>query len=62
LQDTAAKISLKLTRNKIGVCLNIIQTDTFEAKYAQLILEMKKKMVKLLPSHPPQNQGTEQEE
>ena len=57
LQDSTGKIVLKLTLNEIGVCLNIIQTATFEAKYAQLILGMKKKLMELLPPPPADNEG-----
>ena len=60
LQDSTAKIVLKLTLNEIGVCLNIIQTATFEAKYAQLVLGMKRKLIKLLPPPQPDNKGEEQ--
>ena len=49
LQDSTGKVVLKLTLNEIGVCLNIIQTATFEAKYAQLVLGMKRKLIGLLP-------------
>ena len=57
LQDSTGKIVLRLTLNEIGVCLNIIQTATFEAKFAQLVLVMKKKLMELLPPPPTDNEG-----
>lgn len=54
LKDTTKTIKLNLTVTDVQVCLNIIQNATFEARYAELVLGMKKKLVKLLPPPPPQ--------
>ena len=54
LKDTTQTITLKLTPSQIQICLNIINNSTFEAKYAELVLGMKKKIMKLLPPPPDQ--------
>ena len=48
-QDSTKSIVLKLNINEIGICYNIIQSSSFEAKYAILLLGMKQKLEKLLP-------------
>ena len=52
LKDTTKTITLNLNPNEIQICLNIINNSTFEAKYAELVLGMKRKLVELLPSPP----------
>ncbi len=54
LKDTTKSITLELTPTDVQVCLNIIQNSTFDALYAELVLGMKQKLIKLLP--PPSTQ------
>lgn len=49
LRDTSKTVALKLTPPEIQFCLSIITNSTFEAKYAQLVFGMKRKLEKLLP-------------
>lgn len=49
LTDTTMTVTLKLTIEEIQFCLGIIKNSTFEAKYAQLVLGMKRKLEALLP-------------
>jgi hypothetical protein len=56
LNDTTQKVILKVTAAETQICLQIIQNSTFEAKYAELVLGMKNKLVKLLPPPPPNAQ------
>ena len=60
LKDTTQKVVLKVTAAETQICLQIIQNSTFEAKYAELVLGMKKKLVKLLPPPPPNAQPASQ--
>ena len=53
LKDTTETITLKLNPTQAQVCLNIIHNSTFEAKYAELVLGMKRKLEKLFPLAPP---------
>ena len=50
MQDTTKTIDLKLKLIELDLCLNIIKNSTFEAKYAELVLGMKRKIEKLLPA------------
>lgn len=43
-QDSTKDIVLSLTPTEIQVCLGIIQASTFEAKYAELVLGIKRKL------------------
>jgi hypothetical protein len=43
-QDSTKDIVLPLTLTEIQVCLGIIQASTFEAKYAELVLGIKRKL------------------
>ena len=52
LKDTTKTITLKLNLREVQVCLNIINSSTFKAKYAELVLGMKRKLLKLLPPQP----------
>lgn len=45
--DSTQLIPLKLNENEIRYCLRIIRNSTFEARYAQLVLGMKKKLEKM---------------
>jgi len=49
LTDTTKTVTMKLTVAEIQFCLGIIKNSTFEAKYAQLVLGMKRKLEALLP-------------
>lgn len=53
LKDTTKTITLNLNPTQAQVCLNIIYNSTFEAKYAELVLGMKRKLEKLFPLAPP---------
>jgi len=44
--DSTQLIPLELTENEIRFCLRIIRNSTFEARYAQLVQGMKKKLEK----------------
>ena len=57
LKDTTQNVVLKLTPAETQICLQIIQNSTFEAKYAELVLGMKNKLLKLLPPPPPNAQA-----
>ena len=59
LKDTTQKVVLQVTAAETQICLQIIQNSTFEAKYADLVLGMKKKLVKLLPPPPPNAQAAQ---
>ena len=52
LVDTTKMIKLMMNPTELQICHNILTISTFEARYAELILGMKKKIEKLLP--PPQ--------
>jgi hypothetical protein len=43
-QDSTKSVPLQLLPVEIQVCLGIIQASTFEAKYAELVLGMKRKL------------------
>lgn len=58
IKDSTSTISLNLTLNEIGICFNIIQNSTFEAKYAPLILQLKEKLRSYLPVAPGVKQNT----
>lgn len=58
LEDTTQHITLKLNVTEIQFCLNIISGSTFEAKYAELVLGMKRKLERLLPSTLPAKENT----
>ena len=49
LQDTTQVVTLKLTPEEVQFCLGIIANSTFEARYAELVLGMKRKLEALLP-------------
>ncbi|MBN1997484.1 hypothetical protein JW935_08035 [candidate division KSB1 bacterium] len=49
LEDKEEELVLKLTPQEIGICLNIINNATFEARYAELVFGMKKKLQALQP-------------
>ena len=53
IQDTTGTITLKLNANEVQVCLNILHNSTFEAKYAELVLVMKRKLEKIFPQVSP---------
>ena len=59
LKDTTQKVVLQVTAAETQICLQIIQNSTFEAKYAELVLGMKKKLVALLPPPPPNAQAAQ---
>jgi hypothetical protein len=48
-QDSTKAIGVPLLPAEIQVCLSIINASTFEAKYAELVLGMKRKLESLLP-------------
>ncbi|MFC1568944.1 hypothetical protein ACFL4L_01800 [bacterium] len=52
MKDSTKTLELKMSLVEVQVCVNIIQASTFEAKYAELVLGMKKKLVALLPPQP----------
>ena len=52
LTDTTETIELKLKLVELDLCMSIIKNSTFEAKYAALVLGMKRKIEKLLPPPP----------
>lgn len=49
LQDSTKSIKLKLIPVEVQLCLGIIENSTFEAKYAELVLGMKRKLQALMP-------------
>ena len=49
MKDTTKILILQLTLAEVQICLYIIQQSTFEAKYASLILGMKRKIEAILP-------------
>lgn len=49
MKDTTGVLTLQLTLAEVQICLYIIQQSTFEAKYASLILNMKRKLEAILP-------------
>ena len=53
LEDTTGTITLKLNLTQLQVCMSIVNNSTFEAKYAELVSGMKRKLRKLLPPPPP---------
>jgi hypothetical protein len=55
-QDSTKAIPLQLIPVEIQVCLGIINASTFEAKYADLVLGMKRKLESYL--QPPVQPGT----
>lgn len=62
LTDTTKTIVLKFNSTDTQICLGIIQNSTFEAKYAELVLGMKRKLEELLPPAPtPRPEGKQQE-
>ena len=52
-KDTTKTIILKVTPTELQICLNIIENSSFEAKYAELVAGMKRKLLSLLPAPPP---------
>ena len=48
-QDSTKAIILPLLPTEVQVCLGIINASTFEAKYAELVLGMKRKLEALIP-------------
>ena len=59
LTDTTKTIVLKFNTTDAQICMGIIQNSTFEAKYAELVLGMKRKLEKLLPPAPPPQEGNQ---
>jgi hypothetical protein len=51
-QDSTKAVTVQLLPVEIQVCLGIIQASTFEAKYAELVLGMKRKFESFLPARP----------
>ena len=49
LKDTTQSIDLQFSATDTQVCLNIINASSFEAKYAGLVLGMKRKLEVLFP-------------
>ncbi|MBN1781061.1 hypothetical protein JW948_08065 [bacterium] len=54
MSDSTKMLTLDMNLMEVQVCVNIIQASTFEAKYAELVLGMKRKLVALLPPQPAQ--------
>ena len=54
--DSTKLIKLLLTSTEVQICYNILTISTFEARYAELVLGMKRKLQKLLPPPMPPEQ------
>ena len=50
IQNKQEAVPFKLTVQEASICLNIINNATFEARYAELVFGMKKKLQLLIPS------------
>jgi hypothetical protein len=59
-QDSSKAIVLPLFPAEVQVCLGIINASTFEAKYAELVLGMKRKLEALMPPAAAIQTATEQ--
>jgi hypothetical protein len=53
MKDSTGLIPMSMTPVEIQICLNIIENSQFEAKYAELVAGMKRKLTSLLPTPPP---------
>ncbi len=51
--DSTKLVKLMMNPTELQICLNILNLSTFEARYAELVLGMKKKIEKLLPPPEP---------
>jgi len=58
MKDSTQTLTLEMSLVDVQVCVNIIQASTFEAKYAELVLGMKRKLEAFLPT-PPATQPTQ---
>jgi len=58
-QDSTKAIVLSLSPSELQVCLGVINASTFEAKYAELVLGMKRKLEAFIsqPGQPVQESG-----
>jgi len=52
LRDTTKTITLRMTPSQSQICMNIINASTFEAKYAELVYGIKRKLELLIPPTP----------
>jgi hypothetical protein len=52
MKDTTQAVQLAMTAAEIQVCLGVIQASTFEAKYAELVYGMKRKLEALIRPAP----------
>ena len=50
IQNKQEAVPFKLTVQEARICLNIINNATFEARYAELVFGMKKKLQLLIPT------------
>lgn len=57
-KDSTQSVKMLFTPVELQICYNVLSISTFEARYAELVLGMKKKLEKLLPPPEPQAMPT----